>query len=96
MTFQVIDYEPNNKIEFLIYVNNVGSVRFELNLQLQEGKETKMICNYILTGHSRFGNKQLKKYREKKIEEEVKNLEQDLTYWLTNKTKRSLKTKNWH
>lgn len=90
MTFQIIDYKPNEKIEFLIYIHKVGTVRFSLSLQKIDENITKMICNYILTGHSGFGNKQLKKYKEKKVLTEVKNLESDLVYWLNNKTKRPL------
>ena len=88
MTFQVIDYRPSERIEFLIYIHKVGTVRFSLSLQKIDENITKMICNYILTGHSAFGNKQLKKYKEEKILTEVKNLESDLIYCLINKTKR--------
>ena len=91
MTFQVIDYIPNNRIEFLIYINKVGSVRFSLSLTQIDMNKSKMVCDYVLTGHSKLGNKQLKKFREKEIEKQLKNLEMDITYWLQNKTKRPKK-----
>ena len=49
-----------------------------------------MDCNYLITGLSKFGNNQLKKYKEKKIENEVKSLELDLNYWLKNKILRPI------
>jgi len=88
MTFQVIEYDPGNKIGFLIFINGVGSVRFTLSLSVVDTGNSKMVCDYLLTGHSKFGNKELKRYREKKIEKEVKSLEQDLKYWLENRSLR--------
>jgi hypothetical protein len=83
--FQVIDYRQGEHIEFLIFINRIGSIRFSLGLKEMEGNRTLMLCNYLLTGHTRMGNKQFKRFREKQIEKDVKKLEADLIYWLRNK-----------
>ena len=74
-TFQVIEYVPNSKIAFLIFINKVGSIRFSLSLNPLDEKNTIMKCYYIMSGYSKFGNRQLKNFKEKVIEKQVKNLE---------------------
>lgn len=90
ITFHTISYRPAEEIEFLLYIQKVGTIRMKLQLEPETNNITVMNCNYLLTGHSRFGNRQLRKYREKKIEKEVKSLEADLRYWLKNNSLRPL------
>ncbi len=82
LIFQVIDYQPPKAIEFLIFINNTGSIRFRISLKQDGENRTQASWNYTITGHSKEGNKQLKEYRENIIETQVGNIEKDLAYWL--------------
>ncbi len=86
--FQVINYVPNENITFLIFLNNLTTLKFSLTLESVSDSSTKLTLDYKLTGLSGFGNLFLKKNAKKIISKNAELIESDLRYWLINDKKR--------
>lgn len=82
--FQVINYEPNENITFLIYINKIATIKFGATLEQLSIDTCKMTVFYKATGLSRFGNFFLRNMGKKEMENNTRNIEMDLVYWLQN------------
>jgi hypothetical protein len=86
--FHVINYVPNENITFLIFINNIATIKFGATLEQVSNDSCKMTVFYKATGISRFGNFFLKNKGKKEMENNTNNIEMDLVYWLQNNKKR--------
>jgi hypothetical protein len=86
--FQVINYVADENITFLIFINNMATIKFGAMLEHLSNESCKMTVFYKATGLSRFGNFFLKVKGKKEMENNTRNIEMDLVYWLQNNKKR--------
>ena len=92
LNWYVIDYSPNDKIEFLIVINKVGAIKFSIDIQPFDKNNTGLTWTFLLTSHGWFGSTIFKKeFALERFNEDISSREKDLIYWIKNNEKRSKK-----
>ena len=85
LNWYVIDYSPNEKIEFLIVINKVGTIKFSIDIQRIDNKKTELTWTFLITSHGKFGSKIFnKEFALGRFNEDISNREKDLVYWIQN------------
>ncbi len=80
--FYVTNYEPSKNITFLIFINKIAIIKFGASLDDLNEDTCKLTLFYKATGLSNFGNKFLKTKGRTEMENNSKNIEKDLNYWI--------------
>jgi hypothetical protein len=94
LNFYVTEYDPNKRICFLIVINAVGTILFSIDLIPNGNDSTILIWHYVVTSHSKFGNRLLKtELTPEKFNKDLENKEQDLSFFIKNHSMRNPKTK---
>ncbi|MBN1183253.1 MAG: hypothetical protein JXB49_13260, partial [Bacteroidales bacterium] len=89
LNWYVTAYIPNQKIEFLITINKIGSIKFNIDLIPIDAKQTELLWTFLITSHGKFGTTILsKQFSEDKFRKDISEREKDLVYWMQNTSKR--------
>ena len=92
LNWYVTNYSSNNKIEFLIVINKVGTIKFTIDIQAVDDNNTELAWTFTATSHGKFGSKVFKKEFElERFNKDISNREKDLIYWIKNNEKRPKK-----
>jgi hypothetical protein len=92
LTWYVTTYMPNKKIEFLININKVGSIKFNIDLIPIDKQQTELVWTFLITSHGKFGTTIFKKeFSDDRFSKDISEREKDLIYWIQNSTKRKRK-----
>ncbi len=82
--YQVINYEPNEFIEFFCFSEKIATFRFKLSLENNSNNGCELFIKYNVTSLSDIGDIAIEKDIPNQLLNNVKHLEKDLIFWLLN------------